>query len=240
MKSNLEKVIVLSGASSDLGLVITRDLLRLGHSIVAHYSSNVNALKELASPRLLPVQADLTDDQQVQTLMNTAKKQFGRVDILINMIGPFAEMDIVNETPSAWRRTIELNLNVVFATCHFFQDELIRTQGHILNFGYAGIETVSAWPEATSYAAAKAGLAVLTKSLGNALAPRGVRVNAVCPGWIDSGHFTAAKREKIISQIPAGRIGTPDEVAAVVRWILLESPSYLTSTLIPIGGGIEF
>lgn len=235
-----KKVIVITAASSDLGIGITRDLLSLGHKVFAHYVNNRDRLRDFESENFQPFRADLTDDKQVHALAIAAKKRFGTVDALINMIGPFAASNVLEETPSAWRKTIELNLNVIFSSCHYFKDELIQSKGHILNFGYAGIENLTAWPAATAYAAAKAGLVILSKSLSQAFAPHGVRVNTICPGWIDSGHFSSEKIEKINSEIPSGRIGRPEEVSALVRWILLESPAYLTNAFIPIGGGIEF
>lgn len=240
MPTTTKKCIFISAASSDLGLVIVKKLLDLGHQIVAHYSSNSAKLKELESPNLMIIQADLSDDREVEAMAATAIKKFGRIDVLINMIGPYSETNILEETPANWRRSIELNLNVIFATCHYFQVELMRNKGHILNFGYAGVEQISGWPSATAYAAAKARLAVFTKSLTQAMGPHGVRVNAICPGWMDNGHIPESKLQKVLTQIPQSRLGRPSEIADVVHWLIDESPSYITGALLPIGGGIEF
>jgi 3-oxoacyl-[acyl-carrier protein] reductase len=185
-------------------------------------------------------QADLSQDKEVQEFVRRTKDKFGRVDVLINMIGPFSEAKVLEQSPAAWRDSIELNLNVVYSSCYHFQKEIANSQGQVINFGYAGIENLTAWANATSYAAAKAGLGVLTKSMAQAMAPYGVRVNAICPGWIDSGHFDDSKKEKILASIPIGRIGRPEEVSELLQWLIFDSPTYITGALIPIGGAIEF
>lgn len=184
--------------------------------------------------------AILTDDLQIKEMVAVARKRFGRIDALINMIGPFAEKNLLEETPANWRRAMDLNLNVVFSTCHYFQNDIIESKGHILNFGYSGVENINGWQAATAYAAAKAGLAVLTKSLAQAMAPHGVRVNAVCSGWIDSGYFSEVKLREIVTQIPQRRAGKPEDVSSVVQWLLNESSTYITGSLIPVSGGLEF
>lgn len=95
------------------------------------------------------------------------------------------------------------------------------------------------WQEATPYAAAKAGLAVLTKSLASALAPKGVRVNAICPGYLEFGKFSEEKKKALEQIIPARRLGTPEEIVNVTRWLLSESPHYLNGSFISIGGAWE-
>lgn len=240
MEKLSRKVIAVVGASSDLGIVITRDLIQRGHEISAHYAHNPVELQKFNSPNLMLFQADLSKDREVQDFARVTKEKFGRVDVLINMIGPFSEARVLEQSPTAWRESIELNLNVVYSACYYFQQEIVTTRGQVVNFGYAGIENLTAWPNATSYAAAKAGLGVLTKSLAQAMAPSGVRVNAICPGWIDSGHFDATKKEKILASIPVGRIGDPEEISNLLQWLIFQSPTYITGALIPIGGAIEF
>jgi NAD(P)-dependent dehydrogenase (short-subunit alcohol dehydrogenase family) len=142
--------------------------------------------------------------------------------------------------PQHWKNMIDLNLHVAYSVSHFACPHLAATQGHILNFTYAGVENLTAWPSATAYATAKAGLAILTKSLAQSLAPKGVRVNSISPGWIDFGKFPVEKLQRIEKKIPMGRLGRPNEVVELAEWLLTKSPEYLTGAIISLGGGLEF
>ena len=233
-------VVVVTGASSDIGYVLTKRLADLGISVMAHYSSNATQLEKLPGSLVQLHKADLRHDSSAAHLVNAAIERFGRIDALINVIGPYQQYDLVAMTPSAWRDTVDLNLNIAFSMAHYASPQLIKHSGQILNFTYAGVENLSAWLDSTAYAAAKAGLGVLTKSLAQALAPHSVRANAISPGWIDFGKFTKEKMLQIQGQVPMQRLGAPEEVVDLAEWILTKSPAYLTGALISIAGGLEF
>jgi NAD(P)-dependent dehydrogenase (short-subunit alcohol dehydrogenase family) len=238
--SNDCPVMLITGASSDLGFQITKKFNDLNFKIMAHFSSNSSHLIEIKNDHLELHQSDLRQPQAAKALVDLTLKRFGRLDILINMIGPFQESNLLEMNPEDWEMMLDLNLNVAYSVSHYATGSLIKTKGHILNFAYSGVDNLTGWPRATAYASAKAGLAVLTKSLAQALAPKLVRVNAVSPGWIDFGRFTPEKLNKIKEQTPMGRPGRPEEVVELVHWILTASPEFMTGALIPIGGGLEF
>jgi len=235
----MKKVALITGASSDIGSRLTQALLKDGFSIAAHSNRPSEFLAGLAGANLAHFQADLTDFAQAEKLVRSAQDKFGALDVLINVIGPFANEDILSVTPERWRNMVELNLNVAFTMTYYAKDLIVKLKGHIINFGYAGVESIRAWTDAAPYAAAKAGLAVLTKSLATALAPSGVRVNAICPGYLDLDHFTSEERKALVSKIPAGRLGKLDEVVAIAQWLIQDCPSYVTGALIPVGGAWE-
>jgi len=143
-------------------------------------------------------------------------------------------------TPTEWEQQIHFNLNLNFHLSYFLKDQLIQSKGQIINFGYAGVEGLRAHLDAAPYGAAKAGLVVLTKTLASWLAPHGVRVNAISPGLIEEAAAEGSEREAMAAAIPLGRKGSPQEVAELLVWILTESPSYLTGSVLPMAGAWEF
>jgi NAD(P)-dependent dehydrogenase (short-subunit alcohol dehydrogenase family) len=233
-------VMIITGASSDIGYRMTQRFAELGMKIMAHYSNNAVQLEKLSSPSIQLYKADLRQEGLAKELVHETIKRFGRVNTLINTVGPFQEQELLAVSTADWRDMIELNLNVAFSMSHYASPYLIETKGQILNFAYAGVENITAWTAATAYAAAKAGLAVLTKSLATALGPKAVRVNAISPGWIDFGKFSETVTKGLEEKIPLGRLGNPIEVIDMAQWMLMNSPEYMTGALIPLAGGLEF
>lgn len=233
--------VLVTGASSDIGFQIVSDIVSRDYKVFGHYFANSTSLETLAKDHasLILYQADLSDDKQVETMINTANKELGGIDVLINMIGPFEHIDLDQLTPTKWRSIIELNLNVTFSACYFATNFLKHPKAQIINFCYAGVENIRSWSGATHYAAAKAGVAILTKSLAVSMGRYGTRVNAVCPGYIDFGKFPSGTSDKVIPQIAQGRFGMPNEVVAVVRSLLENTPQYMTGSLINVAGAWE-
>ena len=183
---------------------------------------------------------DLREPQQAQSLVDEVISSTQHLDVLVNTIGPFFSGDLLSFTPGEWAQALEMNLNVTFNVTYFARDYLCRSQGHIVNFGFSGVENLKAWPSSTGYCAAKAGVIVLTKSLAVALAPFKVQVNAICPGLVFEGLTSDPARIKLEQQIPFGRPAQPHEIAALVKWLVSESPDYLTGSVIPIAGAWEY
>lgn len=242
----LGKTALITGASSDIGHAIAKALAASGYHLAVHCHHNVTAIQAIHTEAAkVGVQAecfryDLTEATGAEALVNSALKTFGRLDVLVNTIGPFYFKDIGEVTPAEWAEAIQLNLHVAFNVTYFAKPHLCSSQGHIINFAFSGVEHLKAWPRSTAYGAAKAGIVVLTKALAGSLAPRGVRVNAICPGLIEVGESSAPEREEMARQIPLGRPGKPDEIADVLTWLVTESPSYVTGALIPVAGAWEY
>jgi NAD(P)-dependent dehydrogenase (short-subunit alcohol dehydrogenase family) len=167
-------------------------------------------------------------------------KEFGNLDVLINVVGPFVYKNILEISPQEWQQDIHSNLSTCFNTSHYALEALQKSQGHIINFAFSGVENIKAWPMSTSYCAAKTGVVVLTKSLATALAPFKVRVNAICPGLVEEGQISAEERQIMADQIPYGRPIRPDEIGKTVKWLVFESPEVMTGSLITVSGGWEY
>jgi NAD(P)-dependent dehydrogenase (short-subunit alcohol dehydrogenase family) len=239
--TDLNKVALVTGASSDIGAVLVRELLTAKYTVYAQINSNLKALKELeTTPFLRILSHDLSTSEQAEKLIQKVLEESRRLDVLINTVGPFQFKRLCDVTPEEWDEQIHFNLNLPFYMTYFAKEYLIRNQGHVVNFTFAGVEAPKAWVNSTAYCSAKIGLAVLTKSWATQLAPYKVRVNAISPGLIEVGSIDLEERKTMSDQIPYGRPGTPDEVSQVLMWLLKDSPPYITGASIPIAGGWEF
>ena len=241
------KTAVITASSAAIGQAISVMLSQQGYDLALQYFNNestAQALKQQAESNGIRVKllcGDLSEEATAKRMIEETIDAFGRIDLLINTLGPFAYRDILDTTPQAWRNDVDLNLNAVFDMVFYAKDYLIQSQGHIINFAYAGVEYLKSRENSGGYCAAKAGLVVLTKSLATSMARFGVRVNMLCPGFIeDPTPYPEEQRQKMIKAIPFARIGRIDEVVEVVRWLVKESPAYVTSTLIPVSGAWEY
>lgn len=240
------KTILITGSNSDIGMAVVRSLADRNCRFVLQYYSNQEKTQSLTAwldkkgREYFVCQADLTVPDNAKALIGKAVEQFGRFEVLINVVGPFVYKSILEVTPDEWLADIDLNLNSCFHTSHYALEELRRSQGHIINFAFSGVENNKAWPMSAGYCAAKTGVIALTKSLAVALAPAGVRVNAICPGLVEEGHISQEERQHMASQIPFGRPVAPDEIGKTVAWLVYESPDTMTGSLLTVSGGWEY
>lgn len=242
----MDKRILITGASSDIGRAVALELSSCSSAIGLHYHSNRGAVATLQErlaeqnciSHLLPY--DLTRAKNARDMVDEVIDRFGRLDVLINVVGPFEYRDLNEVTVDSWEAVIALNLHTCFHVTHYTTPYLCKTQGHIVNFLFSGVENIKAWPMSTAYCAAKAGVAVLTKSLAVALAPKRVRVNAICPGLVEEGATTTSERQAMAEQIPLGRPVRLEEIAVTVKWLVNESPESMTGSFISVSGGWEY
>jgi len=242
----IHKTALITGASSDIGKELAHTLSRKGFNIGAHYYNNKEGSSTLeerilgSGGQFRSLCYDLRQPENAEKMVAEVVEHFKGINVLINTIGPFYYRDVLEVTPEEWSEAITMNLNIAFNVTHHAREHIIRSKGHIINFAFSGIENLKAWKMATGYCAAKAGIVVLSKSLAARLAPLGVRVNVLCPGFIEGEAITEKERKAMAEQIPFGRPGRPGEVAEVVGWLVTESPSYITGALIPVAGAWEF
>jgi meso-butanediol dehydrogenase/(S,S)-butanediol dehydrogenase/diacetyl reductase len=210
-----------------------------------------------AGVEALPVQVDVTDPDSIATMLEMALAAFGRLDILVNNAGvavgpaPVAQMD-----KNAWRKTLEVNLTGAFFVTQAALPALIQTagqhgRGRIINM--SSLAAARPKPFLSAYAASKAGVIAFTQSLAQEIAQFGVTANALLPGDIDTdfkrwglqlesmvrGQEYDAVVQAAIAQIPVGRLGTPEDVAAMVAFLCSEDADFITGQAINITGGRE-
>ncbi|OGQ22152.1 MAG: hypothetical protein A3I05_09650 [Deltaproteobacteria bacterium RIFCSPLOWO2_02_FULL_44_10] len=245
-----KKNALIVGASSDIGQALAVTMAKAHFNIGVHYCQNEQVAQKLEQSiikndsRAKLLKYDLAHPENAKKMIDDFVHDFGTIDLLINTIGPFYYRDILEVTPEQWTEAIQLNLNVVYYVTYYALKYLLESKGHIINFTFSGVENLKAWPLSADYCAAKAGVAVLTKTLAVKLGPKGVRVNAISPGVNETPGYTDEELLKIAKElsmpIPYGRTSKSKEIAEVVKWLAVESPEYLTGALIPVAGGWEY
>jgi NAD(P)-dependent dehydrogenase (short-subunit alcohol dehydrogenase family) len=242
----MAKTILITGASSGIGCAVALALAREDAAFALHYHHGAETVAELRQAlseqgcASFGLAYDLTRPEEAKAMVEEAIGKLGRLDVLVNVVGPFFQGAINEITPTQWQEAIALNLHTCFNTSHYAQPHLCAARGQIVNFAFAGVENLKAWTLSPAYCAAKAGVVVLTKSWAAVLAAQGVRVNALCPGLVEEGEATEAERQRMAEQVPLGRPVRPEEVAATVRWLVEDSPKSLTGSLIAVSGGWEY
>jgi len=241
------KVALVTGASRGIGLAIATELAAAGAEVVlaARDAGQLEAAARLAGaagPRTVPVVADVTDEDSVAALVAATIGAFGRVDVLVNNAGgaPFKQ-PLERIDPAGWRRAIELNLTGAYLVSarviEAWQGEVGGCS--IVNVG-STVSLHGRWG-LSYYAAAKHGLAGLTKTLALELGPRGGRANLVCPHLVATDLTVAQQsdsfRRRSLEEIPMGRWAEPREVARVVRFLAADAASYVNGVALPVDGG---
>jgi 3-oxoacyl-[acyl-carrier protein] reductase len=182
--------------------------------------------------------SDVSDPTAAETLVRTVEHTWGRIDALINGAGPYHRVDILKETPEGWREMFTNNLDPVFYLSRLVAPGMIgRKWGRIISFSMATADQLTAQPGITAHYIAKAGILVLTRTLARTLAPHGVTVNAISPGFIDSGSAPIAEMQDMAKRIPAGYIGTTDDAVNAVRFLLSDEARYVNGANIHLSGG---
>jgi len=241
----MKPTVLITGASRGIGKAIAHRFAQEGHSLIINCSKSTDALmalkEELVEKYHTPVLAsvgNVGDYTYVQQLFDEIQKEFGGVDIVVNNAG-ISHIGLLSDmTPEEWHNLMNVNLSSAFYTSKLaIPYMLLKHQGKIINISSVW-GTIGASCE-VAYSASKGGLNSFTKALAKELAPSNIQVNAIACGCIDTEMnqcFSQEERLALIDEIPAGRFGTPEEVAALVYSLANES-SYLTGQIITLDGG---
>lgn len=242
------RVALVTGGSRGIGRAICVALARRGATVAVNYASRVDAAEETAAlveqagGKGMAVGFDIGDPDAVTEGVKRVGKELGGLDILVNNAGIAINGLLLRFKDEQWQKVLDVNLRGAFVASRAAASFLLKAReaGRIINVSSVVGEMGNAGQAA--YAASKAGLIGLTKSLARELAPRGVCVNAVTPGYIDTDMTAAelpeAQREKLLAQIPLARIGTPDDVGAVVAFLAGPEASYITGEVLRVNGGL--
>ncbi len=204
--------------------------------VVGYRSGKEEAEALAAEVRGRAIQADVADPAEAARLV----EESGELDILVNNAGLTRDGLIARMSEEDWRTVLDTNLGGVFHTCRTAVRGMMRRRsGSIVNL--TSVVGLHGNPGQTNYAASKAGIIGFTKALARELAPRGVRANAVAPGYIQTGLTEALSEEirsAILSSTPLGRLGTPEDVAGAVRFLCSDEASFITGEVLLVDGGL--
>lgn len=239
------KVALVTGSGRSIGRVTALKLAELGAAVVinnlsAERNAEVVAEVEATGAKAVGVVGGVQEPAVAEACVKAATEQLGRLDIVVNNAGITRDMLVARMSDEQWREVLEVNLTGAFCVIRAAMRPMMRQRyGRIINV--SSVVGLAGNPGQANYAASKAGLLGLTKSVAREVASRGITVNAVAPGFIDEGMTTDLGddvRDMMRQQIPLGRFGTADDVAATVAFLASDAAGYLTGQTLSVDGGM--
>ena len=240
------KVALVTGASRGIGRAIALKLAAEGAKVAINYAGNTAKAEEVKAEieknggEAILVQADVADSAAVETMVNTVVEKFGQIDILVNNAGITRDGLLMRMKDEDFDAVINTNLKGVFYCTKLVSKLMMKKRsGRIINM--ASVVGLMGNAGQTNYAAAKAGVIGFSKSAAKELATRGITVNMVAPGFIDTdmtAAMTDKAKEMTLTGIPLNRMGTPEDVANAVAFLVSDNASYITGQVINVDGGM--
>ncbi|HHT68908.1 MAG TPA: 3-oxoacyl-[acyl-carrier-protein] reductase [Firmicutes bacterium] len=235
----LGKIVLVTGATRGIGKAIAKRLKDEGAELVVT-GRDERLLDAWRDEGALAVAADVTDNRQVENLVETIMERHGRIDVVVNNAGVTQDGLLMRMSDDDWNKVIDTNLSGVFNICRAtIRPMLKQREGRIVNI--SSVIGVIGNAGQTNYAASKAGVIGFSKALAKEVASRNILVNVVAPGYIDTEMtqaLTEEQRQNILRMIPLGRTGQGEDVASVVHFLVSEQNRYITGQTIHCDGGL--
>lgn len=239
------QTVIVTGASRGIGRACALSLASAGANLLVH-GTNQSALESLAEElggtgaETLPFAGDVTDPETARVAVERGLDRFGRIDVLVNNAGINSRSSTLEMPLEDWQRVLDVNLNGTLHFCRAVLPTMIEQNGgSIVNVSSTTAKTPHR-NAAPAYGASKAAVNYLTMHLAHEMAPHGIRVNAVCPGPVEtdmSQQWTDAYRAQVTSGVPLGRLGTPEEIARVVLFLASGASGFVTGATLNANGG---
>ena len=238
-----QHVALITGGAKGIGRGIALDLASRQWKIAVCYRTSDTEAKTTAQEimqrggQALAIRCDVSDPVAAKNMVTQVEQEWGRIDVLINGAGPYHRVNLFDETVEGWNDMFDGNLHPIFYLAQAIAPGMkARKSGRIISFSMANADQMEAQPDVTAHYIAKAGVLILTRTLAKLLAPYGITVNAISPGFIDSGSAPPQELAAMTKRIPAGYIGTVDDTVAAVRYLLSEEAGYVNGANIQISG----
>jgi NAD(P)-dependent dehydrogenase (short-subunit alcohol dehydrogenase family) len=245
-----DKVAIVTGSSKGIGEGIAKVFVREGAKVVVTcrtQEAGKRMVEELKKDhgRAMYIQTDVTKSDDIRRMIDTTIQTFGKLDILVNNAGYHLSKNVEETSEDEWEFIINTNLRSTFLCSKYSIPHLRKTKGNIINI--SSMVGVVGQPNAGAYSATKGGQIAMTKNMAIDFAPDGIRVNVICPGWIQTPLVEdwfgqqkdpAAVRKYIYGQHPLGRIGTIEECGHAAAFLASEEAAFITGSVISIDGGI--
>jgi len=236
-------VALITGGAKGIGRGIALDLAAHKWKVAFCYRTSEAEAKKTSAAlterggQALAIRCDVSDPVAAKNLVARVEQQWGQIDALINGAGPYHRVNLFDETVEGWNEMFDGNLHPIFYLAQAVAPGMkARKSGRIINFSMANADQMISQPDVTAHYIAKAGVLILTRTLAKLLAPHGITVNSVSPGFIDSGSAPPDELAGMTKRIPAGYIGTVDDVVAAVRYLLSPEARYVSGANIQISG----
>jgi 3-oxoacyl-[acyl-carrier protein] reductase len=228
--------VLVTGGNRGIGLAIATAFAAQGDQVAVTYRSPVEDLPG----ELLPVQCDVTDADAVDQAFTTVEEKHGPVQVLVSNAGITDDGLLMRMSEESFTKVVDTNLTAAYRVAKRASRGMLRAKGGRMVFVSSVVGLLGSAGQ-VNYAAAKAGLVGLARSVARELGSRGITANVVAPGFVDTDMTRAlpdARRAEILTQVPLGRYATPDEVAAAVVWLGSDAAAYVTGAIIPVDGGL--
>lgn len=240
------RVALVTGASRGIGRAVAIELAANGAEVIINYHGNINAAEDVLSEitrsggRGTIIRADVSNPEEVSLMLAEVKSTFGRLDILVNNAGITRDTLLLRMKSEDWERVLDTNLTGAFNCTKEALKLILKSEnGCIINI--SSVVGQIGNPGQCNYSAAKAGLMGFTKSLARELAGKNIRVNAIAPGFIETDMTSVLSgeiRDKLMGQIPLGKLGCPEDVANAVLFLVSPAAGYITGQTINVDGGM--
>jgi 3-oxoacyl-[acyl-carrier protein] reductase len=244
MSVKTTRIALIPGGAKGIGRRIAVDLAQRGWSVAVAYRTSRDAAEETvgqieaAGGKGLALAADVSRPDECERLVKAVVGWQGRVDALVNCAGPFHRVDFFSETPEGWREMFASNLDCLFYLSRLVAPGMIERQwGRIIAFSMSNADRLVAQPQLTAHYLAKVGVLGLVRTLSKSLARHHITVNAISPGFIDSGSMGEEELKATSRNIPAGYVGSTADTSSVALYLLSDEAGYVTGANIPVSGG---
>jgi 3-oxoacyl-[acyl-carrier protein] reductase len=237
-------VALITGGARGIGRGIALDLAGNNWKVAICYRTSRQEAEEVTQTierqggQALAIQCDVSDPTAATQLVQQVEATWGRVDALVNGAGPYHRVSLFEETVEGWSEMFTNNLHPIFYLAKAVAPGMkARKSGRIISFSMANADKMEAQPHVTAHYIAKAGVLILTRTLAKLLASDGITVNAISPGFIDSGSAPPGELDGMAKKIPAGYIGKVDDTVQAVRYFLSDEARYVTGANLHVSGG---